>query len=396
MELLKEKSNELLRSVTLDYVRPLADKIDWNWRFTGIVGARGSGKTTLLLQQMKRHTEGDKALYISLDDIYFTQNSLSDLIRNFRAKGGSHLYIDEVHKYSGWSKELKNSYDFYKDLHIYFTGSSIIDILKQDVDLSRRALIYELPGLSFREFLLLTQDIKSNTLSIEDILNKHREISRDLIKSFKPLQHLSTYLKYGHYPYFIENIGAYHRRLEQVVRLVIESDISFIQGYDPKNARSIYQLLYILATNVPFKPNVSKISEKIGIHRQTLIQYLHFLEKARLISNLYPAGISISTLQKPAKVYLNNTNLSYALAPLNTQIGTLRETFFINQVSYGHQVSLPKKGDFMVNDHYIFEVGGRQKSAKQIENLEHAYIVSDDIETSIYDKIPLWLFGFLY
>ena len=397
MKELFENSRDLVAEADLSFIRPLANQIDWSWRLNGIIGARGTGKTTLLLQHLSTtHGFNEEAVYISLDDIYFSGNKLVDFIKAFRLKGGKYLYIDEVHKYPGWAREIKNVHDLYKDIQITFTGSSIIDILKQDVDLSRRAVIYELPGLSFREFLLLSGIKQIEVVSISDVVKNHRQISTELTKDFKPLKFFEDYLTYGYYPFFLENIKSFKRKLKQVINLVIETDLNFIEGYDPKNARKVHQLLYILASNVPFKPNISKLSDKIGIHRNTLVQYLHYLEKASMIHMVNPTGISISTLQKPEKVYLRNTNLAYALAPDNINIGSMRETFFISQVQPKGMLSIPQNGDFSFEDRYIFEIGGQRKGKKQVNKLKNAYIVCDEIERGIGNKIPLWLFGLLY
>ena len=284
----------------------------------------------------------------------------------------------------------------YKDIHITFTGSSIIDILKQDVGLSRRAVIYELPGLSFREFLLLSGIREIDTISISDLVENHQQISTELTKDFRPLKYFEDYLTYGYYPFFLEGINSFKRKLKQVINLVIESDLNFIDGYDPRNARKVIQLLYVLATNVPFKPNISKLSDKIGIHRNTLIQYLHYLEKASVIHLVNAEGISISTLQKPEKVYLRNTNLAYALAPDKINVGSINETFFLSQLQPVGTLNIPPNGDFSFEDQYIFEIGGQDKKKKQIAELKNAYIVSDEIERGINNRIPLWLFGLLY
>ena len=362
----------------------------------GILGARGTGKTTLFLQQLATRFNPEEAVYITLDDIYFTDNRLIDFIEAFRNAGGKYFFIDEVHKYPTWARELKNAYDYYPELFIFFTGSSAIEILRQDVDLSRRAVVYELPGLSFREYLLMRHDLVWEPLTLQDIVQDHTSLALDVTSSFRPLKYFKDYLKTGYYPFFLENEKYYHERLERTIRLVIDTDLNFIEGYDPKNAQKIYQLLYILATNTPFKPNVTKLSEKIGISRATLVQYLHFLEKTRLINSLVSVGKSISTLQKPDKIYLNNTNLAHALAPEQIDVGSQRETFFLGQIKVNHPVSLPAHGDFYVDDQFTFEVGGKGKNRRQIAEVADSYVVADDLEVGYQNKIPLWLFGFLY
>ncbi|MCR9102433.1 MAG: AAA family ATPase [bacterium] len=394
MDRLREKSDRLLGSVQLDFQRDLLREIKWDWRLISLLGARGVGKTTLLLQRMKMaHGMDRTALYATLDDIYFTDNRLADLADTFFKTGGRVLYLDEVHKYPSWAREIKNLYDTYPELRIVFTGSSIVELLKQEVDLSRRALLYELHGLSFREYLQLKAGEKYEVIDLKDLLQHHRELAAEIVKRTPPFEYFGGYLEYGYYPFFLEGEAFYKERLEQAVRLVIESDLDFIPGYDPRNARKIYQLFYILASNVPFKPNVSKLSDKIGVHRNTLVQYLHHLQRARLINTLYPAGHSISTLQKPEKIFLQNTNIAYAIAPQVDQ-GSLRETFLFTQLQGRHHLSLPKRGDFLIDDTVTLEVGGAGKKKSQIREVLNAYLALDGIETGEDVRIPLWLFGF--
>ncbi len=397
MNKLIEKSNRLLQNTSLEFQRELIQEIQWDWRLISLIGTRGVGKTTLLLQHLKQQFGvGQQAIYVSLDDIFFTTNRLVDFADDFYKKGGKILYLDEVHKYNGWAREIKNLYDFYPDLKLVFTGSSIIELLKQDVDLSRRALMYELNGLSFREYLKVNKIVDLPKITLSELVETHVRLASEITNTIKPLKYFQDYLKQGYYPFFLEGPTFYSDRLEQAVRLVIESDLDFIPGYDPRNARKIYQLFYILSANVPFKPNISKLSDKIGVHRNTLIQYLHHLEKARLINTLYPAGNSISTLQKPEKIFLQNTNIAYAISPTQIDKGNLRETFLLSQLKVAHEVMLPKKGDFFVDDTYTFEVGGSNKNSKQIKDIPNALLAIDDIEIGTTTKIPLWLFGFLY
>jgi len=398
MESLVQQSQQLVLNTNSDFKRFLFSKIQWDWRLIGILGARGCGKTTLILQYLKQKFGiSNEAVYVSLDDFYFTENRLIDFIIKFRQLGGKHLFVDEVHKYPDWARELKNAYDRFPDLKIVFTGSSILDILKQDVDLSRRAVMYHLPGLSFREYLDFQNLGKFENYKLENILNSHQELALQITKEIKPLVYFADYLKYGYYPYFKENISLYPTRLSQTLKLIIENDLKFIEGYDAANARRIEQLLYILATNAPFKPNISKLSEKIGIYRSTLVQYLHYLEKAEIINSLYREGISISILQKPEKIFLGNTNISMLLGSNQSNKGSLRETFFLSQIKVDHTVNLPAgEGDFIIDNKYLFETGGKNKTGRQIADIPDSFIVSDDMETGVYNKIPLWLFGFLY
>lgn len=400
MEALLLKSNLLIRNQKLDFKRFLFDKIDWNDRLIGILGARGTGKTTLLLQLATQEFTSQntgRVLYTSLDDIYFSANSLVSLAEQFEKLGGEILILDEVHKYPNWAREIKNIYDFQRNLKIIFTGSSIIDMIKENADLSRRAIFYNLSGLSFREYLNISGVGDFKAIELDTLVNGHESIANEITKDFKPLIHFPNYLKAGYYPFFKENPNTYHIRIEQVLKLVLEIDLQFIKGIEPNNLRKLYQLLYILSQSVPLTPNISKLSEKIGITRNTLLLYLSYLEKAKIINSLQANGKSTSILQKPDKIYLENTNLGYAISKEEINTGNERETFFLNQLkNAGHEVYLPKHGDFSVNETYVFEVGGYNKSVTQLQNQANSYVVSDGLEVGFKSKIPLWLFGFLY
>lgn len=398
MDKLIIKSAYLRKEVTDRHVRQLYERIDWSDRLIGILGARGTGKTTLLLQRLKlAHPLDRSALYVSLDDIYFATNTFIDLAERFRQRGGEVLFVDEVHKYVNWAREIKNIYDTYRDLRIVFTGSSVIDIYRQEADLSRRAVFYELTGLSFREYLSFSGVYDGDILELNQILEDHTQLAIELSKRFKPLQYFDTYLDYGYYPFFKENLRTYFIRIEQVIRLIVETELRFIDGFDVKMTSKVMQLLAILAENVPFQPNISKLSEKIGISRPTVVQYLHYLEKARLINTLNAAGASISILQKPEKIYLENPNLHRALTSFGSNRGSRRESFMLNQLRNAkHEVSLPPKGDFLIDRTITIEVGGKGKQKKQIKDVPQAFIAADDIEVGIDQKIPLWMFGLLH
>lgn len=397
MESLLQKSNLLLSQVSLDFHRKLLNTIVWDDRLIGITGARGVGKTTLLLQALKqRYGFSSKALYISADDLFFTENKLYLTIEQFHLKGGEAVFIDEVHKYPNWSRELKNLYDTFPNLSIAFSGSSIIDILKEQVDLSRRAMIYELNGLSFREYVSFSGIAQLNSYSLSEILENHVSIAAEIKQKIQPIAHFSDYLRHGYYPFYRENPQTYFYRLEQIIRLITEIDLQFIDGFNPHYSRKMQQLLLILAESVPFKPNVSKLSERMGIHRNTLTQYLHFMDQAKLLNLLMPASHGISLLQKPEKLYLENTNLLVALLGNRVNIGTLRETFMMTSLkNYTKNIQLPKNGDFLIDESILIEVGGKQKSGKQILSHPNAFLAIDDIEIGALNKIPLWLFGFL-
>jgi predicted AAA+ superfamily ATPase len=394
---LLEQSERLVTNVSLDFKRYLYDFIKWDNRLIGVKGARGTGKTTLLLQWIKnQNLPTEKAAYFSLDDLYFTTHSLKDTVSQFYKNGGIILVLDEVHKYKNWSQEIKNCYDFYPDLKIIFTGSSIIDIAKQEGDLSRRALLYELVGLSFREYLVMLNSINLPTLTLDDLLFNSSEVKKKIPADFRPLNYFSSYLNFGYYPFGIADTSSVHQRINQLVRTIVEIDMAELKDFDIRNAKKLLQLIYVIAQQVPFKPNISNLAIKTGIHRNSLNNYLYYLEQAKIISLLFPAGNSIATLQKPEKIVLNNTTLLNALAEEKSITGTARETFFVSQLSTFHKVQLPKQGDFIIDDKYTFEVGGKSKGQKQIEGIENAWIVKDDIELPMLKTIPLWMFGLLY
>lgn len=396
MDELYRKSDLRLANLKNDYERSLSKKIDWEYPLLGITGARGTGKTTLLLQRMRELDNGRESLYITMDDPYFLEVSLIQFLEEYRIYGGKYLFIDEVHKYPSWARELKNFYDFYKDVNIVFTGSSAVDIYRQDVDLSRRAVMFELSGLSFREYLIFKQILDVPAIELEDIIENHKDIALTLIKDFNPIPHFEDYLRYGYYPFFMEGESYFTVRLEQVIRIIVESDMRFIREITLENTRSILKLLKILATTVPFKPNISSLSEKVGIDRNTLINYLHYLEKARLVNTLQAYGKKLTKLAKPDKLYLENTNIQYALAGGKADRGSMRELFFMNQMAnIGKEATLPHNGDFFI-DEITYEIGSKNKTNRQIHNVKASYIVADGIEFGGGNKIPLWLFGMMY
>ncbi len=390
-------SDQLIREVSAKFKRYLFHEINWNNRLIGIKGARGTGKTTLLLQWLKqKRLPSNKGVYLSLDDMYFTNHSLLDTGNDFYRKGGKIMLLDEVHKYPEWAREIKNLYDRYSDLQIIFTGSSIIDISRQEADLSRRAMMYELQGLSYREFLKMCGYLDVEAIPMELILENQQDIRDIFPPDFRPLEHFDDYLSHGYYPFFSEDKAGYPLRLRQLVRQIVESDMAEIKGFDIRNAKKMLQLIYIIAQQVPFKPNIVNLSQKSRIHRNSILNYLYFLEEARLIRLLHPSGKSIASPQKPEKIFLNNSNLLYAIAETSPSIGTVQETFFLNQVSVLHRVNQPKNTDFEVNGKFLFEIGGAGKSSKQIKGSSNAFVVKDSLEYPAGNALPLWIFGFLY
>jgi len=405
MQTLYEISGKLIGSVSANFVRGLYTQIDWQQRLSEITGARGVGKTTLMLQKAKELFTADpqSVLYISLDDPYFFSNSLLETADYFYKYGGLYMFIDEVHKYPAkhpghdWSAELKNIYDLYPSLKVVYSGSSVIQLFKGNGDLSRRKNTYNLQGLSFREYMIFNKVFKTHILSLEDITNNHIEISRDIISGFKIWPHFNEYLKQGYYPFYKENPAQYFQRLKNIVNVIIETDIPAVSDINYMTIGKIKKLLAILASSVPYTPNLKNLSENLNItDLRTLHKYLNLLEKSELISLINTRSRGNKTLQKPDKVYLNNTNLMFALQQDIIETGTIREVFFCNQLMYAHHISYPKSGDFLVNNKYTFEIGGKNKTMKQISNTENAFLAIDDIEVGFANRIPIWLFGFLY
>jgi uncharacterized protein len=397
MEHLYIKHRKKISVVSLKYVRDIINKIHWQDRLIGIKGARGVGKTTLILQYIKKNfTPGEDNLYVSMDDVFFSGNRLIEFVDGFVKNGGKFLFLDEVHRYHNWSQEIKNIYDDYPELHVVFTGSSVLDIIKSRADLSRRAMIYQMKGLSFREYLAITEKLNFMELKLQDILKDHQEIADKIVGKIKPIRELIIYMESGYYPFFIEYPQTYHSRIEQVINLVLENDIPALKPVNMEGIRKLKQLLYVVSTSVPFKPNISKLSDKTGISRNSLVQYLHFLHEAEILQLLFRDTSGVSLLQKPEKIYLENPNLAYAYSAGNVEIGNARETFFVNQLAVKHQVNYTEKGDFLVDGDLVFEIGGKNKETSQLKTVENAYFALDNIERGYKNKIPLWLFGFLY
>ena len=380
------------------FVRSIMNDMNWNARLIGIKGARGVGKTTLLLQYIKLNLfkQLNQVLYVSLDHVWFNNHSLLDLVRVFEQKGGKYLFLDEVHKYPNWAQELKNTYDDYPDLKIVFTGSSLLEILNARADLSRRAIMHHMQGLSFREYIAVESGQEFLTHSLADIVKNHRDIGRDINAEINPFSYFENYLKHGYYPYYREEKELYLMRLGEVLNMMLEIELPFLRKVDVAYVPKVKQLLSIIAASVPFKPNVVKLSAKIGINRTTLLTYLNYLDEIGLTINLFKDSKGISSLQKPLKIYLENTNMMYLLAAENTNKGNLRETFFANQLRYQHTITYANQGDFIVDDTFTVEVGGKNKTKKQLEGVNNSYTVIDDVTIGSQDRIPLWLFGFLY
>lgn len=398
MEMLFEKYQQKLQYTPTHFVRSTMSEINWEARLIGIKGARGIGKTTLLLQYIKLNLSDslERTLYVSLDTIWFSSHTLVDLAADFVKKGGAYLFLDEVHKYAGWAQEIKNIYDDFPTLKVVFTGSSLLEILNARADLSRRAIVYTMQGFSFREYLTMETGIVFEKLSLKQIVESHLQEATLINEKLKPFQYFDSYLKQGYYPFYKEQPELYQMRLEQVINMILEIELPLLRGVELAYISKIKQLLVIIAESVPFVPNVSKLSEKIGINRATLLSYLHYLQEIGLTRNLFKEANGISRLQKPSKIYLENTNLIFTLAPENGNVGNVRETFFANQLVHQHEVTYVEQSDFLVDNTYVFEIGGKNKNNKQIKEVTNAFIIADDIEYGFKNKIPLWLFGFIY
>lgn len=379
-----------LELTSTDFIRFLHDQIAWDSRLIAIVGSRGVGKTTLLLQHIKKYENPEEVLYVTADDFYFTNHRLFDLAYLFYTQGGKKLFIDEIHKYKGWSTEIKNIYDQIPGLHVVYTGASILDLEKGGADLSRRKVEYNLPGLSFREYINLTQEWQLPAYSLSDILAGKVLFPYE---KERPLKLFKSYLQAGYYPFFTET--EYRLRLSSVVKLMVETDIPQFAEMNVASAFKLKKLLYALAQSVPFKPNYTKLERDLEISRNTLPDYLLYLEKAGLINRLREKANGLKLLEKIDKVYLNNSDIAYMLSDMTPDIGNIRETVFFAWMRVRHFVTSSPISDFEI-DGRTFEVGGRNKKQVQIKNAPEGYVVKDDIEYAYKNEIPLWMFGFIY
>ena len=389
MEQLFETFRRKLRDTPTDLVRYKYSQIAWQGHALGLVGPRGVGKSTMLLQHIKMHLDLHDTLYVSADNLYFSSHTLADLADHFYKMGGKHLFIDEIHKYEGWSAEVKQICDSYSDLQLVISGSSILDITKGMADLSRRVPIYEMQGLSFREYLHLFHGIKTEVISMSEIL-RHKYVIPGVEH---PLPLFHDYLRRGYYPFGGDE--AYDLELMQVVAQTMESDIPLYMNANVSVGRKLKQLLVVVAESVPFKPVMQKLADVTGISRNYIQDYLMYMERAGMIAQLRDAAGGIRGLGKTEKLYLDNTNLIYALSPGREDIGNVRETFFMNQLRVVADVMSSPVSDFLVQG-MTFEVGGRKKGHKQITGVDNAYVVKDDIETGYANILPLWAFGLLY
>jgi len=384
----------LLKKSKVSYKRYFYENLEMD-RLTGILGARGVGKTTFLLWYLKNSKlPFSKKLYFSADSINI--DSIFDLAKEFAKIGGELLIIDEIHKFNGFEIELKKIYDFL-DLQVIFSGSSALKIDNSKADLSRRAIIYEVEGMSFKEFLELKYSFNLPSYSLEEILKNHMDIAYELLEKFNLTLDFKEYLEFGYYPFYFDKRVLYKIKLNETINTVIEVDIPSIFNIEYQNIRNLKKLITLVCKAAPYTPNINELLAKMnmGSDYRTLYRYMDYLHKARIIYLLKPKTKGDNIFSKPEKIYLNNTNLYYAYCK-EPQIGTVRETFFINMLKVKHQIQASKKGDFVVDEKYIFEIGGKNKDFKQIKDIENSFVVADDIEIGFGNKIPLWLFGFLY
>ncbi len=398
METLAKKHRMFISQVSMDIVRDRIDDISWEKPLVAIRGSRGVGKTTMIRQYIRRTygTNSGEALYCVMDSIYFSSHSLLDLAERFHQMGGKHLFLDEVHKYPHWSKEIKEINDRYPDLKITFTGSSLLQILNSDADLSRRALSYTLEGLSFREYLHFYKGIKIPAYSLSDILNDAEAICGEINRLCRPQKMFEEYLRTGYYPFYDGSEVEYYSRIENVVNFIIEQEMTEFCGVEPSYTRKLKAMLLFLAGNIPYEVNISKLASYLEISKNTVLSYLDSMNRAELIHLLYADNKTVTKMQKPDKIFIHNPNMLYALAE-NSQIGTVRECFVVNQLSVHHNVEYEKTvGDFKIDGSVTFEVGGERKSFEQIADVPDSYILADNLEYPVGKKLPLWLAGLTY
>lgn len=390
MRTLVARYRNILKNVDTSYVRNIHSTIPWNDRLIAILGARGVGKTTLVLQHIKLYEDVDTTLFVYADDLWFSTHSLVTLAEIFYTNGGRALYIDEIHKYKNWSQEIKNIYDQYPDLKVRYTGSSILDLQKGSHDLSRRVLEFQMHGLSFREYVALRYGADIPIHTLEQVLANKIEFP---YTDYRPVALFKEYLRQGYYPYFKE--PGYELRLTKTINAILEVDIPKFAELSISASEKLKTLLYIVAQSVPFKPNYSKIARDLDMHRNAVSDLMVWLDKADLINILRDDVEGYKLLGKVNKIYLNNPNLAYALSDDEPNIGNIRETILLAWLRATHKVTASSVSDFKVGK-YTFEVGGKKKGQHQIKDVEHAYVVKDDIEYGHLNEVPLWAFGLLY
>lgn len=395
---LLDASNRLISRVPMGHKRYLSPRIDWNDRLICIKGPKGTGKTTLILQHI-RETFGigsDKCVYMSADHIWFAKHDILDAVDYFNSHGFTHIFIDEIHHADEWSRLVKTITDTYPDLNVVYSGSSILKLSSGEADLSRRQASYNLKGLSFREFLSFEGVMDEKVLSLEDIISHHRAIATDISSRTKILPLFEKYLKIGYYPIYKGVSSQFEERLVEVVNSVIDVDFPIIEDFTPATLRKAKKMLMVLAESCPQHPNMSNLYRELETNRNLGLKMLEALERAELVMSIDSGNAKLKHLSKPEKLFLGDTNLMSAIAP-STNSGAIRETFFASQLrAASHKVIAPVAGDFCVDDRYLFEIGGPSKGFDQIKDIPDSYVAQDGAETGIGNKVPLWLFGFLY
>lgn len=398
MDALFRKHKMLISQVSTDIVREIMDTIKWEKQLVAIRGSRGVGKTTIMRQYIKQKygVNAGEALYCVMDSMYFTNHNLLDLADRFHQMGGKHLFLDEVHRYPTWSREIKEIMDLYPDLKITFTGSSLIQILNADADLSRRVLSYTMKGLSFREFLQFYKGIRLPKYDLDNVLSHYDDICNDVNKLCRPQSLFEEYLRVGYFPFFDGNEEEYYSRIENVIDFIVDQELPLFCGIEPSNTRKIKAMIQFLADSHPFELNIAKLSARLELNKHTVLGYINSLGRAELLQLLYSDSKTITRLQKPDKIYLHNPNMFYALG-YGDKIGTIRECFFVNQISVNHTVEYGKtQGDFIVDGKITIEVGGKDKTFEQVADFPDSYIMADRMEFAVGKKLPLWLAGMVY
>ncbi len=397
MDILKRRYKKLLSETRTDIHRFIYYKIDWTQPLIGIKGQRGVGKTTLMLQRIKEtDPTGEASFYASLDNLWFAEHSLIDLAENLIKEGVTNLYLDEVHRMPGWERQIKNIYDSYPELHVVFTGSSLLVIDHSIGDLSRRASMYSLPGLSFREFLMFEGISDFEKLSLEEVLYSHETLAPSISSKIDILAYFRKYMKVGYYPFYGSmGVADYYSRLDQTVSTVIDSDIPAVENkIDYETLIKAKRLIGIIAGSQPYLPNMSTLSGLMGTNRSQLLKLFDLLDRAGIIRQVFTIVNSPKSLAKPQKILLDNSTLMCALD--SPMIGAQRECTFASFLSVDHRVGFAKDGDFIIDSRYLFEIGGKGKGFAQIRDIPDSFVAADDIEFGFGNKIPLWLFGFLY
>ena len=398
MESLFKKHHILISQTNSEIVREIMKSVNWEKQLVSIRGSRGVGKTTLMRQYIKQKygVNAGEALYCLMDSMYFASHTLMEVAERFHLMGGKHLFLDEVHKYPTWSKELKEIIDLWPDMKITFTGSSLLQILNADADLSRRVLSYDMAGLSFREYLRFYKNIELPVHTLKEVLEDADAVCDEVCKVCHPQPLFEEYLRAGYYPFYDGDEQEYYSRIENVVSFIIDQEMTQLCGVDPAYTRKLKAMMLFLANNVPYDVNIAKLASYLELNKNTVLSYLSSMQKAELLHLLYADNKSVTKMQKPDKIYVHNPNMLCALSS-NLNVGTLRECFVVNQLSVDHTVEYGKtQGDFLIDGKITVEVGGQDKSFDQIADIPNSYILADSMEFPIGKKLPLWVVGLLY